>query len=53
MKACCAQAFATTLAILSAISEEQCVIRISHLVGSRTVLLRLASDNSCPTIRLK
>jgi len=52
-KACCTQAFDTVLAILSEINEEQCLKRIADLVGSRTVLLRLASDNSCPTIRLK
>jgi len=52
MKACCAQAFATVLAIRSEISEEQCLKRISDLVRNRMVLLRLGSDNSCPTIRL-
>ena len=53
IKACCAQAFATVLVIRSKISEEQCLKRISDLVRSRTVLLRLGSDNSCPTIGLK
>jgi len=50
IKACCAQAFATVLAIPSKIIEEQCLKRIPDLVRSRTVLLRLGSDNSCPTI---
>jgi len=40
-------------AIRSEISEEQCLKRIPDLVGSRTVLLRLGSDNSCPTVRPK
>jgi len=35
------------------ISEEQCLKRIPDLVRSRMVLLRLGSDNSCPTIGLK
>jgi len=52
IKACCALAFATALAIRSGISEEQCLKRIPDLVRSRTVLLRLGSDNSCPTIGL-
>jgi len=50
LEACCTQAFATVLAIPSKISEEQCVKRIPDLVISRTVLLRLGSNNSCPTI---
>jgi len=53
IKACCALAFATVLAIPSEISEEQCLKRISDLVRNRTVLLRLGSDNSYPTIGLK
>jgi len=53
IKACCAQAFGTVLAIRREISEEQCLKRISDLVRSRTVLLSLGSDNSCPTIGLK
>ena len=53
IKACCALAFATVLVIRSEISAEQCMKRISDLVRSRTVLLRLGSDNSCPTIGLK
>jgi len=53
IKACFAQAFATVLAIPSEISEEQCLKRIPDLVRSRTVLLRLGRDNSCPTIGLK
>jgi len=48
IKACCAQTFATVLAIPSEIIEEQCLKRIPDLVRSRTVLLRLESDNSCP-----
>ena len=52
IKVCCAQAFATVLAIPSEISEEQCLKRIPDLVRNRTVL-RLGSDNSCPTIGLK
>ena len=51
-KTCCAQAFATALAIPSEINKEQCVKRIPDLVRNRTVL-RLGSDNSCPTIGLK
>jgi len=35
------------------ISEEQCLKRIPDLVRSRTVLLKLGSDNSCPTIGFK
>jgi len=52
IKACCwhAVAFATVLAIRS---EEQCLKRIPDLVRSRTVLLRLGSDNSCPTVGFK
>jgi len=53
IKACCAQAFATVLAIPSEISEEQCVKRIPDLVRNRTVLLRLGRDNLRPTIGLK
>jgi len=53
IKACCAQAFATVLAVPSEISEEQCLKRIPDLVRNRTVLLRLGSDNSCPSIGLK
>jgi len=53
IKACCAQAFAAVLAIPSEISEEQCLQLIPDLVRNRTVLLRLGSDNSCPTIGLK
>ena len=52
IKTCCAQAFATALAIPREISEEQCLKRIPDLVRNRTVL-RLGSDNSCPTIGLK
>jgi len=52
IKACCAQAFATVLAIHSEIIEEQCLKRIPDLVRGRTVLLRLGSDNSDPTIGL-
>ena len=53
IKGCCAQAFATVLAIPSETSEEQCLKRIPDLVRSRTVLLRLGSGNSCPTVGLK
>jgi len=53
IKACCAQAFATVLDIPSEIREEQRLKRIPHLVRGRTVLLRLGSNNSCPTIGLK
>jgi len=53
IKACCAQAFGTALAIRIEISEEQSLTRIPDLVRSRTVLLRLGSDNSCPTIGIK
>jgi len=49
IKACYAQAFATVLAIHSEISEQLCLKRISDLVRNRRVLLRLGSDNSCPT----
>ena len=52
-KACCAQAFATVLAIPSEISEEHCLQRIPDLVRDRPVLLRPGSDNSCPTLGLK
>ena len=52
-KACCAQAFATVLAIRSEISEEQCLKRIPDLVRNTTALLRLGSDNSCAAIGLK
>jgi len=51
-KACCTQAFAIVLAISSEVSEERCLKCIPDLVRSRTVLLRLGSGNSCPTIRL-
>jgi len=52
IKACCALAllFATVLAVRSEISKEHCLKRIPDLVRSRTVLLRLGSDNSYPTI---
>jgi len=53
IKACCAQAFATVLAIPSEISEKQCVKRIPDLVRNRTVLTRLGRDNLRPTIGLK
>jgi len=53
IKACRAQTFATILAIPSEIIDEQCLKRIPDLVRSRTVLLRLGRDNSCPTIGLK
>jgi len=53
IKTCCAQAFATVLAIRSEIIEEQCLKRIPDLVRNRMVLLRLGNDNSCPTIGLK
>ena len=52
IKACCAQAFATVLAIPSE-TVKNCLKRIPDLVRNRTVLLRLGSDNSCPTIGLK
>jgi len=52
VKACFAQAFATVLAVHSEISEEQRLKRIPELVRNRTVLIRLGSDNSCPTIGL-
>jgi len=51
-KECCAQAFATVLAIRIEISEEQSLTRIPGLVRSNTVLT-LGSDTSCPTIGLK
>jgi len=50
VRACCAQVFATVLAIPSETSEEQCLKRIPDLVRNRTVPLRLGSDNSYPTI---
>jgi len=50
IKTCCALAFATVLAIHSEINEGQCLKCIPDLVRSGTVLLRLGSDNSCPTI---
>ena len=50
INSCCAQALATVLAIPSKISEEQCLKRIPDLVRNRTVLLRLGSENSCPSI---
>ena len=53
IKACCAQAFDTVLAIPSEISEEQCLKCILDMVRNRTVLLRLGRDNPCPTIGLK
>jgi len=54
INACCAQAFATVLGIYSEISEEECLKRIPDVVRSRTaILVRLGSDNSCPTIGLK
>ena len=53
IKACCALVFATILAFRSEISEEQCLKRIPNLIRSRKVLLKLVSDNSCPTIGLK
>jgi len=40
-------------AIHSEISQEQCLKRMPELVRSRTVLLRLGHDNSCPTIGLQ
>jgi len=52
-KTCCALAFGTVLAIRRETSEEQCLKRITDLVISRMVLLRLGSDNSCPTLGLK
>jgi len=48
IKACCAQVFATVLAVPSEISEEQCLKRIPDLVRNRTVLLRLGSYNYVP-----
>jgi len=42
--------FATVLGIYSEISEEQCLKFIPELLRSRTVLLRLGSDSSCPAI---
>jgi len=53
IKACSALAFATVLAICSKISKDQCLKCIPELVKSRTVVSRLGSDNSCPTIGLK
>ena len=53
IKAGCAQAFATVLAIPSETSKEQCLKRIPDLVRNSKVLLRLGSDNSCPTKGLK
>jgi len=46
IKARCALVFVTVLAIGCEISEEQCLKRIPYLLGSRTALLRLKSDNS-------
>jgi len=40
----------TILAIRSQISEEQCLKRIPDLVRSKTIILRLGSDNSSLTI---
>jgi len=51
IKACCAQALATVLAIPSETNEEQCLKRIPDLFRNRMVL-GLGSDNSCPTIGL-
>jgi len=60
IKACCAQAFATVLAIPGKVSEEQCLKHIPDslkhipdMVRSRTILPRLGSDNPCPTRGLK
>ena len=53
IKGCCAQAFATVSAIPSEISDKQCLKSIPDLVRNRMALLRLGSDNSCPTIGLK
>ena len=52
-KTCCAQAFATALAIPSEINKEQCVKRIPDLVRNRTLLTRLGRDNLRPTIGRK
>jgi len=48
IKACCAQAFATVLAIPSEISEEQCLKRIPELVRNRTVLLDMEVTTHVP-----
>jgi len=53
IKACCALVFATVLAIPSEISEEQCLKRFPNVDRSTKILLRLKSDNSCPTTGLK
>ena len=53
IKACCAQAFASVLAIPSEISEKPRLKRIPDLVRNRMAILRLGSDNSCPTKGLK
>jgi len=53
IKTCCWQAFVTVLAIRSEIGEEQCLKGIPDLVRSRTVLLRLGSDNSCRHDRIQ
>jgi len=44
-EACCAQAFDTALAVQRS-EKKQCLKRIPDLVRSRTVFLRLWSDNS-------
>ena len=41
IKACCPQAFATVLAILSEISEEQCLKRIPDLIRTEPFFLDL------------
>jgi len=53
IKGCCAQAFATVLAIPNEISEKQCLKRIPNLVRNRMDLFSLGSDNSCLKIGLK
>jgi len=52
IKACCAKAFGTVLALRTEICEEHFLNRLPDLVRSGTVFLRFGSDNSCPTIGL-
>jgi len=48
IKACCAQAFATALAIPSEINEEQCLKHIPNLVRNRRFFLDLEVTTHVP-----
>jgi len=48
IKACCAQAFATVLAIPSEVSQEQCLKRIPDLVRNRTLFKDLEVTTARP-----